>query len=150
MKYKIALVSFAVLFFACTRLVKPPVDINGYWMRGRRTRIIIDNYKGVIVGENGESIGADIEYLSEERIKITEKDHTPKFIANYGPERVADIIFTNELVKNTYYILTPMEDENKISVFVSAWQAYFDFEYDVYYVMSFTNSEVWTRIIEEN
>ncbi len=122
--------------------VRPESNINGSWSRGSKARIVIKGNSGTLTGENGKSIPIKVEYQKNGNIIIREINHTPGFLENYIPKEVAIQIYTNALVRNTYYQLT-RETNGNLTAHIYAWEVFYDYDYKPYYIIPKDFIETW-------
>lgn len=132
----------ACLLFLTACPVRPELNINGSWNRGTKASIQLRGNSGTLTGENGAAIPVKVEYLPGGKILIREYNHTPEFLENYIPRGVAVLVYTNQQIRQTYYIVS--QDTNGIiQAQIHAWEVFYDHDYRPYYVIPKTFTETW-------
>ncbi len=144
MKKALAVVVF-VLLTACNVRETDPYGLSGEWNRVGKETIVIQGRHGKAIGKNEIEVPIELEYLEGGKIRILENNQTADYLENFVPRIVAENIYTNQSVQNTYFLIRKIEDD-RLEIMVHGWQVFYSVENQIYYVVPHLDDEVWTRI----
>ena len=142
---KSLLVVFILLLSACGVRDTDPYGLSGEWHRSEKETIVIQGRHGKAVAQNKAEIPIELEYQMGGEVRILEKNQTPDYLENFIPRLVAENIYTNQFVRETYFLIRKIED-NRLEIMVHGWQVFYSIENQIYYVVPHLKDEVWTRI----
>lgn len=167
------IISSFLLVFSCTAYVRPKptfiesqyltnvvvpsaedekkivlsINFNGKWRKastGSKSMIVIDGKAGKIIAANGGQIPIIVRYISNDIVKIYETQYNPDYLSNWLPPFVAQEVYQNEAITNTYSILKIIDKDTLVGIAYS-WQVQYDSNI-VESISQFITNEEWIRV----